>query len=262
VLAGIGETKLSELDTFCPTLDAVGINTYAGMMSLPETVAKQGWKRPWLVTEFGPRGHWEVQKTAWALPIEDSSTEKADLYLRAYRRAVTESPACLGSYVFLWGQKQEKTHTWYGMFLPEGNRLGAVDAMTMAWTGKRPDNRCPQIGPGKITVRVEGASADDTRHVFAPGARLQCMVDTSDPENDPIIIKWDLRVDVAGNPSRGGDREPSTPPIAGSVISTQENQAVIQLPEKEGNYRLFAYAFDPKGSAATANLPVQIAGAK
>ena len=70
------------------------------------------------------------------------------------------------------------------------------------------------------------------------------------------------RVDVAGNPSRGGDREPSTPPIAGSVISTQENQAVIQLPEKEGNYRLFVYAFDPKGSAATANLPVQITGTK
>jgi hypothetical protein len=163
VLAGIGGNKLQELDGFCPALDAVGINTYGGMMSLPESVAKQGWKRPWLVTEYGPRGHWEVPKTAWGLPIEDSSTEKADLYLRAYRHAVTGQPACLGSYVFLWGQKQEKTHTWYGMFLPEGNRLGAVDAMTMAWTGQWPTNRCPQIGPGKIKVRVEGAQEHAVR---------------------------------------------------------------------------------------------------
>lgn len=211
-----------------------------------------------MVTEFGPRGHWEVPKTAWGLPIEDSSTEKADLYLRAYRRAVTEQPACLGSYVFLWGQKQEKTHTWYGMFLPEGNRLGAVDAMTMAWTGRWPANRCPQIGPGKIKVRVESSQQDDARHIFAPGTRLRCIVDASDPENDPLIIKWDLRVDVSDNPGRGGDRESSTPPIAGAVISTQEGQAVIQLSAKEGNYRLFVYAFDPKGSVATANLPLQV----
>lgn len=258
VVAGIGGNKLRELDTYCPALDAVGINTYGGMLTLPDAVAKQGWKRSWLVTEFGPRGHWEVPKTAWGLPIEDSSTEKADLYLRAYRRAVTESPACLGSYVFLWGQKQEKTHTWYGMFLPEGNRLGAVDAMTMAWTGKWPANRCPQIGSGKIKVRVDGAASDAAPQVFAPGARLRCSVDASDPENDPLTIKWDLRVDVSDNPSRGGDREPSTPPITEAVISTQERQALIQLPAKVGNYRLFVYAFDPKGSAATANLPLQV----
>ena len=258
VVAGIGGNKLRELDTFCPALDAVGINTYGGMLSLLETIAKQGWKRPWLVTEFGPRGHWEVAKTAWGLPIEDTSSEKADLYLRAYRRAVTEQPACLGSYVFLWGQKQEKTHTWYGMFLPEGNRLGAVDAMTMAWTSQWPANRCPQIGPGKIKVRLEGAQSDDTRPVFAKAARLQCLVDASDPENDPLTIKWDLRLDVADNPSRGGDREPSTPPIAGAVVSSQGNEVLVQLPAKEGNYRLFVYAFDPQGSAATANLPLQV----
>jgi hypothetical protein len=258
VLAGIGGSKLRELDTFCPALDGVGINTYGGMMSLPESVAKQGWKRPWLVTEFGPRGHWEVPKTAWGLPIEDSSTEKADLYLRAYRRAVTESPACLGSYVFLWGQKQEKTHTWYGMFLPEGNRMGAVDAMTMAWTGQWPANRCPQIGPGKIKVRVEDAQDDDARHVFAPGVRLRCVVDASDPENDPLTIRWDLRLDVADHPARGGDREPSTPPIAGAIVSSHAKEAMAQLPAKEGNYRLFVYASDPKGSAATGNLPLQV----
>lgn len=256
VLAGIGGNKLRELDTYCPALDAVGINTYGGMLSLPDAVAKQDWKRPWLVTEFGPRGHWEVAKTAWGLPLEDSSTEKADLYLLAYRRAVSEPPACLGSYVFLWGQKQEKTHTWYGMFLPEGNRLGAVDAMTMAWTGHWPTNRCPKIGPGKIKVRLEGT--DDTRHIFAPGARLRYRVDASDPENDPLTIKWDLRLDVADNPGRGGDREPSTPPIADAILSAQQKEALVQLPAKEGNYRLFVYALDPKGSAATANLPLKV----
>jgi methylmalonyl-CoA mutase cobalamin-binding subunit len=38
VLAGAGKDKLRELDQYCPSLDAVGINTYAGIMSLPETI--------------------------------------------------------------------------------------------------------------------------------------------------------------------------------------------------------------------------------
>ncbi len=81
----------------------------------------------------------------------------------------------------IWGQKQEKTHTWYRKFRPEGNRLGAVDAMTMGWTGHWPANRYPQIGPGRIKVRVEGAQREDNRHVFTQGPRLRCTVNSSDP---------------------------------------------------------------------------------
>ncbi len=258
VLAGLGDNKLSELNQYCPALDAVGINTYGGIVTLPQVVAKQGWTRPWLVTEFGPRGHWEVPKTAWGLPIEDSSTEKANLYLKGYRDVIAKEPACLGSYVFLWGQKQEKTHTWYGMFLREGNKLGAVDAMTLGWSGKWPENRCPQIGPKKIQVRIEGEQTPPKQNVFTPAQRLLATVDASDPEGDALSIKWDLRIDVSDNRSTGGDAEPATPPIAGSVVSSDKSDAVIQLPKTPGNYRLFVYVFDPKGAAATANLPMQV----
>ena len=257
VLAGIGDTKLSEIKEHCPALDAVGINTYGGILALPAAIAKQGWTRPWLVTEFGPRGHWEVPKTPWGLPIEDSSTQKAELYLKGYSQVIAAQPACLGSYAFLWGQKQEKTHTWYGMFLPEGNRLGAVDALTMSWTGRWPANRCPEIGPKKIRVYLEG-DQEAARHIFAKGQRLRCTVDASDPDGDALTVKWDLRLDVAGNRSSGGDAEPPTPPIAQAVVATEKSEAVIQLPQKEGNYRIFVYVLDPKGSAATANLPVQV----
>ncbi len=258
VLAGLGDNKLSELNEYCPALDAVGINTYGAILSLPSAVAKQGWKRPWLVTEFGPRGHWEVPKTAWRVPIEDTSTEKAALYLNGYRKTIAGSPACLGSYVFLWGQKQEKTHTWYGMFLPDGRRLGAVDAMTMAWSGKWPANRCPEIGRKKIQVQIEGQKEVSAQNVFPSGQRLHCTVDATDPEGEPLTVKWDLRLDVSDNRSNGGDFEPATPPLAGAVLSSMKSEAVIRLPDKPGNYRIFVYAIDPKGSAATANLPILV----
>jgi len=260
VVAGIGRNKLAELKEHCPALDAVGINAYGGMLSLPEQIARQQWDKPYLVTEFGPRGHWEVPKTTWGIPIEDDSTTKADLYERAYRRAVADQPSCLGSYVFLWGQKQEKTHTWYGMFLPDGSPLNAVDAMTLVWTGKWPANRCPRIGPGAMKVSRRGAAPDEKQRIFPSGSHLECSVDAEDPDGDAITVKWDLRIDVADNPSRGGDREPPTPPIEGAVLSAAGKEAVIQVPAKPGKYRVFAYVYDPQGRAATVNVPILAQG--
>jgi hypothetical protein len=246
VIAGLGKANLEELAQTAPSLDAVGINTYGGMLTLGAAVRKHGWKKPWLVTEFGPRGHWEVSKTAWGMPIEDSSTEKADFYERAYQASVTSQPACLGSYVFLWGQKQEKTHTWYGMFLPDGTPLGAVDAMTHAWTGRWPANRAPRIGE----LRLDGSP----EHVFGKGSSIQAHVTASDPDSDPVKITWDLRKDVADNPNTGGDREEPTPPLQ----TASGADVVFPAPPAAGNYRIFVYVYDGKGSAATANVPVRV----
>lgn len=155
VIAVVGgeqwKNHLGELDEFCPALDAVGLNAYADMLELPEALARQGWRRPYLITEFGPRGHWQVAKTSWGTRLEDSSTEKAAFYRSAYQHAVQDRPQCLGAFAFLWAWKTEKTHTWYGMFLEDGSRTEAVDTMRFLWTGQEPTNRCPVIGLQKFS---------------------------------------------------------------------------------------------------------------
>jgi hypothetical protein len=250
-----GTSRLAEVKKYCPSLDAIGLNAYGSMLRLPESVAAAGWDGPYIVTEFGPRGHWEVEKTPWGLPIEDSSTEKADFYLKAYRHAVEGQPQALGAYVFLWGSKQEKTHTWYGMFLPDGSPTAAVDVMTYLWTGKWPANRAPRIGPGKFKITAESGTTG-RENEFLTGAKLRCAVNTSDPEGEAVSVSWDLRLDVSDNPNRGGDRESPSSPIEGAVLSESGNEALIQVPSKPGNYRIFVYARDPGGKAATANVPI------
>jgi len=249
VLAGTGKAHLVEAAEHIPSLDAIGINTYGGLLRLPEAVKSQGWKKAWLVTEFGPRGHWEVDKTPWGLPIEDTSTEKAGFYAKAYQAGVLGQPACLGSYVFLWGQKQEKTHTWYGLFLPEGEMLTPVDSMIEGWTGKPPANRAPR------TTRIDVKGALETGRGWAKvktGSVITVSVEASDPDGDKLQVSWDLRKDVSDNPGTGGDREPPTPVIEGAI----EGQSV-RIPAQAGNYRLFVYARDGKGKAATANVALR-----
>jgi hypothetical protein len=196
-----------------------------------------------------------VAKTEWKVPIEDSSTEKAEFYIRAYRHAVENRPQSLGSYTFYWSQKMEKTHTWYGMFLPDGSRTAAVDAMQYLWTGKWPQNRAPAVGPLKITVNMADSRSGAG---YVPGSRLLCNLDVYDLDGDALRIAWELRPDVSDDPRVGGDFEESVAPIDGAVKWTRLRQSEIELPRKPGKYRIFAYAWDGNGAAATVNLPVLV----
>ena len=253
VTAGWGQSTLKELRELAPSLDAVGINTYGGMMRVADAVREQGWTKPWMVTEFGPRGHWEVPKTPWGLPVEDPSSAKADFYLAAYRRVAGASPSFLGAYVFLWGQKQEKTHTWYGMFQPDGTPLDTVDAMTEAWTGKPPAKRAPRIERLEVTSVLR--PGEEWLRV-PPGARLRARVQAADPDGGALAITWDLRPDVSDNPATGGDREAAVEPIAGAVAGDGA-QCEVTMPA-EGNYRLFVYVRNGHGKASTANRALRV----
>ncbi|RYY16891.1 MAG: hypothetical protein EOO36_10520, partial [Cytophagaceae bacterium] len=117
VLAGANKKEIEYVKTRCPAVDILSINTYAGLATLPQQVADAGWTGPYLVAEWGPTGHWEGPQTPWKASVEETSSQKATVYRSRYEASVLKDRAhCLGSYVFLWGQKQERTPTWYGLF--------------------------------------------------------------------------------------------------------------------------------------------------
>jgi hypothetical protein len=258
VVADIGGNKLQNLMQYAPNLDAVGINTYGGLSTLKTRVAQTGWNKPYFVTEFGPIGWWECPKTSWGVPVEQTSSEKESTYVANYQKSITGNTQCLGGYAFLWGNKQEKTHTWFGMLLSDGSPVGTVDGMQYVWTGAWPANQCPRIKAGKIKVGRTDSFNNGSDRYFRPGRNLLCIVDADDPNGDSITITWDLRIDVSKNTATGGAYEPPSNPIAGAVLSTSGNTAVIQTPADTGLYRIFCYAKDPKGSAATVNCPIVV----
>lgn len=250
VIAGADPRKLSAFMKYCTHVDILGINIYGGLSGLGDALRKSGLKKPFIVTEFGPRGHWESPKTSWGAAIEPSSTEKAKHYALSYRKAIGSGSAwCVGAYAFLWGQKQEVTATWYGMFLNSGERLGAVDAMTEAWMGKPPVNRCPEIAGLKVDWGDPG--------VIAPAARFRARLSAADPEGDPLALRWEIRSESVDR-HEGGDRESEPSAHPECRINAKGVECEFSSPSRAGAYRLFVFVYDGQGNAATMNLPFRV----
>lgn len=261
VIAGVGDDKLTQLKRYCPAIDIVGINQYGDLSSLPAAMKEQELDRPYILTEFGPTGWWQVAKTPWGEELEPTSTEKGKTYVDAYRAAVSsQQTVCLGSYAFLWGNKQEHTHTWFGMFLPSGEPTGAIDAMEYSWQGRWPANRCPEIL--KLSVEPGGGSRSGSIHkesVYEPATELAARVKAHDPDGGAVSVVWELR-SGSSDKREGGDKEAEPPVHAGAIVRAEGLTAVIRLPATPGAYRLFVYVFDENRNAATANVPILVEG--
>lgn len=234
-----------------PAIDIHGINAYGGGSDKLLSLLREGrGSKPFVLTEFGPVGPWEAEQTSWGAPVEATSTDKARSYRASHDATVVAAGAMsLGSYAFLWGDKMEATHTWFGMFLDDGAATAAVDVMTEIWSGSAPANLAPKVS----SLTVDG---DQQRQ---PGARIAVSVLASDPEGQPLRARWALKPE-SGERVTGGDFRRTLPDIAGAVVEAGVDAAVIKLPQAPGAYRVFYTVYDDDGKAATANLPLRVIG--
>ena len=249
VIAEIGGRKLEAIHKFCPSVDVIGINSYGGGPSLSQRYTDSGSTKPYVVTEFGPVGTWEVSKNNLDAILEPSSKDKADHYAKSYRSFKADSKNCLGSYAFLWGYKQEATATWFGMLLPNGNRTASVDAMMELWTGQRPKNRCPEITKFQLKGKNE----------VELGETVSFEMAAMDVDGDPVNVEW-VMTDESSNYVTGGDVQAAPTTYQKNILKSDKTSAQIKMPESGGLYRIYAYVDDGKKGGAVANLPVRVRG--
>ena len=248
-LAGISEEEVAYIKERCPDLDILAVQMYGDLPDLPGLIREYGWEGPYMVTEWGATGHWEVPTTAWGAPVEEHSSVKAAKYLKRYQGGIeADSLQCIGSYVFLWGNKQERTPTWYGIFLEDGQETESVDVMHYIWNGEWPKNRTPQIRE----YTLDGKTAYENV-TLRDGGEYVAQVSIHDFEDDPIEYRWEV-LPESTDLGDGGDHEERPSAVEGLFVESSGNTLKLKAPAP-GPYRLFVYATDNNGHSATANIP-------
>jgi hypothetical protein len=244
------EKKVQEIAAVCKDMDLLGINAYGDIQGATELTRKY-WPKPYVVSEWGPTGHWQVPKTKWRAPLEQTSSEKARVIAERYERVILADCAhCLGSFVFYWSEKQETTHTWYGLFC-NGLRTESIDVMQHFWSGAWPANRAPAIN----ALGIVGFS--DLRSVsLRPASTYRAEVQVTDPDWDPLKFDWDIRPEVVIPPgSYAGGLEKPAKPIAELIRDPSRRQIEFTAPQDAGPYRLFVTVVDGRGHIAYGNIP-------
>lgn len=239
---------------YCPDLDFLSYQVYGGLGDIHKMAREAAPDMPFVVTEFGPMGHWEMPATSWGREIEEPSTAKAQGYAGRMKAAFGENPdgLCLGGFAFLWGQKQERTPTWYGVLGKNGEITATVDELTKIWTGDYPSNRAPSVD--QIFIDGNGPMDNVT---LAPLSEHIASVDISDTENETLDITYIIMSEVRERSDGGAfEQEPEEIPFEHRLNANGD--LVFTAPTEEGDYRLFVYAHDGERKMGYSNIPFYV----
>jgi len=249
VTAGLHHREVRKIMKQAPDIDIMGFNTYGDLEKAVDSVEHYGWNGPFMVAEWGPNGHWEVAKAPWGAPIEQSSSEKAASYKKRYSR-IASKEKCIGSYVFQWGQKQETTSTWYGLFDVEGNGTESIDMLFNAWQKTTPPNSCPKI----LNYEIVSQTSESEKNRLNAGTKYEVKVKFQDPDNDKLEVKWEI-VQESTDIKSGGDAETAPPAVPGLIKKRNNESMTFKAPQTEGAYRVFITAYDGNGNIGYVNIP-------
>ena len=254
MLAGAEPEVIKLVVARCPDLDLLSFQLYGEIDQLPDYLSQSGFSGAYTVSEWGATGHWESACTDWDRPFEANSSVKAGCYQQRYIDYIAaDRRQCLGSFVFLWGQKQERTPTWYGVFLEQGQHTESAQVMGTLWTSQAPEQPVARL----LSLDIEGLQAPASIYLTEQkNYAARVTVDYQQPET--LSYHWELLKEVDKKlESDGGDFEPRPETVWHQRGDSSLDRVEFPAPAP-GEYRLFVMVVDSHGGAATANLPVLV----
>lgn len=257
-LAGANQKDIEQVIKYAPNIDILSVQNYGDLVTLPASIATSNVDKPYMVTEFGPMGHWELPTTEWKREIEEPSAVKAAGMAKRMQDVIIDDKTgkIIGSFAFFWGQKQERTPTWYGMFNESGEQTARIDELTRIWTGQYPANRAPL----SEAIFINNKQAVDNIYLKA-GQPATVKVHVSDPDGDELTHEWVLMKEVETR-SQGGHFEAKPAELTLQILNSKVQADTVEMtftaPDKAGEYRLFNYARDGKNKVGNANIPFMV----
>lgn len=247
---------VGNLVEYCPSLDIVCVNSYGSIGSVARKLRENGYTGAYLITEWGVTGWWECPKTAWGAPIEQTSAEKCRMYEKRYGY-IADAADCAGSFVFLWGQKEERTPTWFGLFVENGVKglplkgepTPMVSVMERLWSGSAEPSDAQTV----TAITADGKRAAESP-VVQTGREFDVAVEVPVPAEYYV---WEI-LHEATVTATGGAYEPR-PERYGETMKTDTPQLSVAI-DDAGCYRVYCYAVGRDGYVGTANIPIKAEG--
>jgi hypothetical protein len=236
---------LSWWEKFVPSIDIYGLNSYGPAANfLAGELAKRGIDKPYIVTEFGVMGEWDVAEDQNGVKVEPSDAQKYEAIVKGYHQWIKNKPACLGVYVFHYGDGEEFVAPWLlthyrGLHRPQ------YWAIREAYTGAKPLDEVPTI---------EVFSLPNT--TMASGSWVPVTLQVIDVEQAPLQLSFYYN-------QRTGSRKRRNQLLPLRSRGNLKDGFEVQLPQEHGAVKVYVNVEDsyPNVGVATTSIMVADEGA-
>jgi exo-beta-1,3-glucanase (GH17 family) len=213
---------------YAPALDLLAVNSYGAIGTVKQAWIDGGYTKPYIVTEAGPDGEWEVPNDANGVPTEPTDLQKRDQYTASWNAIKGHAGVALGATEFHYGLENDFGGVWLNTFTGGWRRLGYY-ALQKAYTGVVAANTPPEITA--MTVGNQTA--------VPAGGQFTVAATASDPNGD--LIRYNLM--YSNKHITGGTG------FSHVVFKqTGNGQFTATAPETTGVWKVYVYAYDGHGN--------------
>jgi hypothetical protein len=220
-----------------PHLDLYAVNSYGAVCGIKQAWISGNYTVPYILTEGGPAGEWEVPNDANGVPTEPTDQQKRDGYTNSWNCLMSHTGVALGGTEFNYGLESDFGGVWLNLRTGWQKRLGYY-AVKQMYGGGASANTPPVIS--SITVPGTGVPA---------GGQFTLNFGVSDPNND------NLRYSVLFN----------SKPIDGSTAMsyqpfTQTGNGTLSVtaPARIGTWKVYLYVYDGQGNVGIEQKTIKV----
>ncbi len=206
------------LKTHAPELDLYAVNSYGAGCDVQRDWVNGGYTKPYILTEAGPAGEWEVPDDANGVPAEPTDTQKRDGYTTAWNCITRHTGVALGGTLFHYGLEDDFGGVWFG--------------------GQAPANTPPVIS---------GVSLSRTTDVPA-GGQFTIDVNASDPDGDAIGYQVKFNSKYLDNSSA----------LQPASFTGSGGRLTVTAPQRLGVWKVYVYARDGHGNVGIEARSVRV----
>ncbi|GAB4085817.1 hypothetical protein GCM10028784_24470 [Myceligenerans cantabricum] len=217
------------LERNAPDLDLLSVNAYGDVCNIRESWESGGYDRPYLLTEGGAPGEWEVPDDVNGVPDEPTDLDKGAAYVGSWQCLREHDGVSLGATFFHYGIEGDFGGVWFNVIPGDNKRLGYYSIARTWGVDTSALNTPPEI----TAMDVEGSTA------VTAGDEFTVTVDMSDPDGDPItpvVMLNSKYVDGSGGTARADFTE------------TSPGTYRVAAPDRLGVWKVYVFAEDGQGN--------------
>ena len=222
-------------EKYVPSLDIYGLNSYGyGANFLQDELDKRNINKPYVITEFGVTGEWDIKDEKLGVKIEPNDQQKHEAIVNGYKEWISSKPSCLGVYVFHYSDGNSFMSPWLFTHV-KGLKRPQYWAIREAYTGKEADNHVPEIKSFELTT---SNSKSETW--------LPIKIKTLDKDNDTLQYNFYYNQRKGSRKRRDAINKLNH---RGNITDGFE----IELPKVDGSTKIYAYVNDNFGNVGIAS---------